>query len=265
MMDGLFDKKRIFGMVHCLPLPGTMGYGGSMELVVNRALSDAETLEKAGVDALIIENMNDVPFAVKMDMEQTTALTAISAMVKERSSIPIGIDAAFCDWEASLCIAHAIGANFVRIPVFVDTVVTSFGIVFPCAREVVKKRKQLQAENILLLCDIQVKESYMLCDRISIEESAANAQDAGADAIIVTGAHTGAAAPVEVLKKLRASIKLPLLVGSGVNARNIVDQIPFVDGAIVGSSFKKGGVLLEPIDFDLTYELMKTVKGLKEE
>lgn len=31
----------LIGMVHCLPLPGTMNYGGSMDAIVDKATEDA--------------------------------------------------------------------------------------------------------------------------------------------------------------------------------------------------------------------------------
>ena len=56
-LNDLFNvKKPIFGMVHLLPLPGAPLYGGDLKPVLERALQDARTLEKGGVDALIIEN-----------------------------------------------------------------------------------------------------------------------------------------------------------------------------------------------------------------
>ena len=39
----------VIGMVHCLPLPGSFGYGGDMEKILSQAVQDAQTLEKAWV------------------------------------------------------------------------------------------------------------------------------------------------------------------------------------------------------------------------
>jgi len=257
----LFREKCIIGMVHCLPLPGAAKYDGDMERVKRQALEDARTLERAGVSALIVENMNDDPAGKTMDPEQFAALAAISALVREAVTIPVGIDAAFCDWEASLSIANAVGADFIRVPVFVDTVVMAAGVIEPCARQLLRKRKQLGAEGILLLCDVQVKHSHMLVSSISIEESAKMAEENGADAIIVTGAHTGAAAPLETLKKLRNVVGVPLLVGSGFNGENAGEQLPYIDGAIVGSAFKEGGIIANPINYEKTKAVMDAVKG----
>ncbi len=260
-IEEMFQNKCIIGMVHTLPLPGTPKYKDNMDFVRERALQDAKTLEKAGVSALIVENFNDDPASIKLDMEQLTALTSIATSVKEAVNIPVGIDAAFCDWEASLTIAIAVGADFIRVPVFVDTVVMADGIVYPCASKLLRKRKALNAENILLLCDIQTKHTHMLTGSVSIEESAVNAEAALADAIIVTGAHTGAAAPVDVLKELRKFVRIPLLVGSGFNAYNALEQLPYIDGAIVGSAFKKNGIISNPVDYELAKKVMDTVKG----
>ena len=58
-------KKFVIGMVHCLPLPGTVGFAGDCEKIYAQAVLDARTLEESGVDAVIVENMGDGPFAVR--------------------------------------------------------------------------------------------------------------------------------------------------------------------------------------------------------
>ena len=187
----VLENKGIIGMIHCLPLPGTLHYGGSMQAVIDRALADLDALEKAGVDAAIV-----------------------------------------------------------------DTVVTSDGIVNPCAKELLRYRKLLDAQEIALLCDIQTKHTFMLCDSISIEESARMAEDSGADAIIITGAHTGSSTPLEVIRQVRNVTRLPLVAGSGVTADNLPEQFRYVDAAIVGSAMKAHGKAEEPIDYELARRLM---------
>ena len=243
----LLEKKSIIGMIHTLPLPGTMDYSGDMQAVIDRALADLHAMQNAGVDAVIVENFCDHPAGTKLEPEQLAALTAVATVVARESRIPVGIDAEFCDPIASLAIAVATGATFIRVPVFVDTVITSDGIVKPCAKELQRYRKLLGAEKIALLCDIQTKHTFMLSSSISIEESALMAQECGADALIITGAHTGSASPVE----------------SGVNAENAADQLSVVDAAIVGSAMKPHGKANEPIDEALAAKLMARVKACR--
>lgn len=251
------DKSLVIGMVHCLALPGTPDFCGDMKKITEQAVSDAIALEKSGMDAIIIENMGDNVFGVNMDIEQTCALAAISAIVAQKVNIPIGIDAAMNDYAASLSIAKAVGAGFIRVPVFVDTVEFYGGIIKPCAREAVKFRKNLDAEDIKIFADIQVKHTHMVLTHVSIEDSARAAQDCGADAIIVTGTHIGVETPIEIIKRVKKVARIPVIAGSGVKASNIKEQLAIADGAIVGSSLKEGGKISNPVSLELCTELIE--------
>lgn len=260
----LFKEKCIIGMVHCLPLPGTLNYSGSMDPIYEQAIADARALEAGGVTALIVENQHDVPAPIALSHEQIAALAAVASRVREAVDIPIGIDAAFCDWKAAIAIAVAVKADFIRLAVFVDQVMTASGVVDPCCVDAVRYRKQLGADGLLFLCDAQVKHSYMTVGSIPVTASAKMAEDNGADAIIVTGTTTGEAAPVEIIKEVRKTVKLPLLVGSGFNAANAAQQLPYIDGAIVGSALKRDGVIIKPVDIERVKTLMETVKNYKQ-
>ena len=66
---------------------------------------------------------------------QVAALTAAAYAVKQAVQIPVGLDAAFNDCEADIAIAAMVGASFIRVPVFVDTVLFTDGIIQPCAKK----------------------------------------------------------------------------------------------------------------------------------
>lgn len=249
-------KQFVIGMVHCLPLPGTAGWRGDVESIYAQAVQDAQTLQEAGVDALIVENMGDTPFGVKMDMAQTAALTVAAERVRRSVSISVGVDAAFCDYEASLSIAVATGCSFVRIPVFVDTVEFYGGIIQPCARECMLLRKNLGAEQIMVLGDVQVKHTNMVLPHVTIEQSAKNAADCGADAIIITGSAIGVETPIDMIRRAKQVVDIPIIAGSGVNADNIAGQLTIADGAIIGSSLKEGGILHNPISGPLVKKVL---------
>lgn len=251
-----FSKKPVIGMVHCLPLPGTMKFKDNMEEIFEQAINDAVTLEKAGVDAIIVENMGDDPFGIELDAAQAIALAAISTRVRDKVSLPIGIDAAMNDYKTSLSIAKAIGADFVRIPVFVDTVEFYGGIITPCAREAMNFRKSINAEDVMIFADIHVKHTHMVLPTVSIEDSANAAISCGADAIIVTGTHIGKETPMEIIKRVKTISSIPVVIGSGVKPANIKEQLKVADAAIIGSSLKVGGKIENPISFNLTKEVI---------
>ncbi|MGF7058003.1 BtpA/SgcQ family protein [Brassicibacter mesophilus] len=254
------DKKAIIGMVHLLPLPGTPGFDGNMDKVYQQALADAKALEEGGVTALMVENAGDAPYGRTLDLAQSTALAAIAAVVKLNTNLPVGIDAAFCDYQSALACAKASGADFIRLAVFVDTVEFFGGIMEPCARDAMYYRKQIQAEKVKIFADVQVKHSHMLIPNIPIEESAKVAVSCGADAIIVTGTHTGGETPIEAVQRVKKAVRVPVIVGSGIKTSNIKEQMGIADGAIVGSSLKIDGVVSNPVDKNKVIELMGELK-----
>jgi len=249
------NSQTVIGMVHCLPLPTTSGFDGDYQKILDRAVQDAVTLEKAGVDAVIVENMGDTPFSALLNKAQVAALSAAVMQVRNAVRIPVGVDAAFNDCEANIAIAAITGASFIRVPVFVDTVVFTDGIIYPCAKQCMDYRKAMGKENIKILADVQVKHAHMLLSGISVEQSAKDAADNGADAIIITGSQIGEETPMDMIKRVKQIVKIPVFAGSGVKAENIKEQLETADGAIIGSSLKEGGIVSNPI----SYQLVKTV------
>lgn len=250
------NNQFVIGMVHCLPLPGTWKFNNDCNNIINRAIDDAITLEKAGCDAIMIENMCDDPLGIIMDIEQSIALSAIVSRIREKVSLPIGIDAAFCDYKVSLSIAKICDCQFIRVPVFVDRVQFFGGIINPCARDCVLFRKKLEANDVKILADIQVKHTNIITP-IPIEDSAKTAVACGADAVIVTGSTTGEQTPIEMIKKVKKVVSVPVIVGSGISSTSIKEQLHIADGCIVGSSLKEGGILTNPIKFEKVRELLE--------
>lgn len=253
-------QKIVIGMVHCRALPGTRNYDGAMDEVIRCAVADAKALQAGGVDAIMVENGNDAPSAVKLDTAQVAALAAVAQAVSAAVSIPFGVDAAFNDCQAGIAICEAAGGQFIRCPVFVDTVVSGVGLMQPCNREAVTYRKALGALQVKILADIQVKHSYMLDPDIPIETSAAWAESRGADALIVTGSQTGEETPLEMIRRVKKAARIPVLAGSGVTAENAREQFAVLDGAIVGSYFKQDGKYQNPVDADRVAKLMEMIR-----
>ncbi len=254
-------EKVSIGMVHTLPLPGTYQNTCGMAEIIERAVADAKTLERAGFEALIVENVNDGPFGGKgMSTQQIAAMAVITRKVREAVSIDVGIDACG-DSIAGVEIANIVGdVSFVRIPAYVDVRVSMTGIDIPNGGKAVLRRKEIGAEQVKIFADVQVKHTYPLCHEISIEQSTAWAGANFADAIIVTGVTTGAETPLETIRRVKAVTKLPVVVGSGTKLQNVAEQYRCCDGAIIGSSLKENGDLLNPVDYQKAVELIAEIR-----
>lgn len=240
--SNLFTNKRpIIGMIHLLPLPESPKYAGSLDPIYSRALREAEALQAAGVDALIVENLGDEPYLIgELTSSQIALMAAITRDVIHAVNIPVGINCQFNAWQSEIAIAHASRAEFIRVEVFVDTVVMAQGLVMPCSAQIRRYQQHLGASGIALWADIQTKYTRNILPQ-PIEQSALDAQSAGADVLIVTGAATGQATPLDVVAQVKKVAQIPVVVGSGTNISNVEQVLHTADGAIVGSSLKYGG------------------------
>ncbi|MBU0666903.1 MAG: BtpA/SgcQ family protein [Nanoarchaeota archaeon] len=231
---------KIIGMIHLDSLPGYPQHK-TMKSVVDNALKDAEALEKGGVDAILLENTYDDPHTKKVGAEIIAAYTAVALEVKRAVKIPIGICVLWNDYKAALAIAKVVGATFVRVPIFIEAAVTASGIIEGEPYNVISYRKKLDAENIGILADVQVKHAGHLVTR-AIEDSAMEAIDFQADQLIITGKRTGDSPVIDDLKRVRKALpKAIIVVGSGTTPENIKELSRFADAVIVGTFFKKKG------------------------
>ncbi len=252
----LRGQKLLIGMVHCLPLPGTFGAAAAIQEVIERAVSDAKCLEALGFDAIIVEN-EDLCLEPHMSKVQLAGLSMVTLAVRNAVKLPVGLCFGCLNYEESLSVAKVAGCDFIRTPIFVDTVMNYNGVINPCSAKIIQYRKSIGAENIKILADIQVKHYYMVDPSIDITVSAQWAQRQGADGVIVTGYTTGAETSQEDIVRVKRSVSLPVAVGSGVTAANIREKMEAADILIIGTALRRNGKMSEPIDPERATQLLK--------
>jgi hypothetical protein len=248
-MQLLGTDRPLVGVVHLIPLPGSPGYGGSMERVIDRALADASAYLTGGIAALIVENFGDHPFlAGPLPAETIAALAVVTREVRALGDFALGVNALRSDGPGALAIATAAGASFVRVNVLTGAAVTDQGQIQGCAARLLRLRTSLRSE-IAVWADLQVKHAVPLVARDALEEARDMHERGGADALIVTGPRTGAPVDRDRLRKLRRDLPgVPWIVGSGVSAANLGDLWDRADGFIVGTSLKRDGQTEAPVD-----------------
>jgi membrane complex biogenesis BtpA family protein len=237
----IFGKSNsiLIGAIHFPPLLGYPEFPG-FKVAAERALYDLEAFEKGGIDSVIFENNYDLPHTTIVGREIAAAMTYLGEKIVQQSSVPVGVDVLWNDFECALAIAKTLGLGFVRVPVFVDTVKTDFGVIHGEPSKVIAIRKKIGAESVAIMADIHVKHSKLL-SRYSLVQSARLAIKKGADALIVTGKWTGDAPDFQELKSLRKAIgDFPIFTGSGADKKNIKEILQFANGVIVSTSLKSG-------------------------
>jgi hypothetical protein len=246
--------KPIIGMVHCWPLPGAPGYTGyGLDVIIAHAIRDAEALRDGGVDGLIVENMWDIPFRAGAHVapESIAAHAVVARAVAQAVDLPLGINLVHNGGVALLGIAIAAGARFIRVCMFTGAGVWEAGSWDEgCAAELMRRRKELSAEHIKILADVDKKHSVRF-PGIDLATHIEWTRFSGADGLIVSGRMTGDAPDLAKVREAKAlALDRPVLLGSGATEANIAAFLGAADGVIVGSSVKVDGVCENPVDVE---------------
>ncbi|HIR84955.1 MAG TPA: BtpA/SgcQ family protein [Candidatus Galloscillospira excrementavium] len=241
------DKKPIIGMVHLKPLPGSPGYGGDLEAVYRAALADLEALKQGGVDAAIVENFGDIPYGTTNELITYTAFTHLATRLREQCAFPLGLNVQFNDYQAEWAIAYACAFDFIRVECFAENRMGPNGFCPPCGPELMRLKGRYPRE-IALLADVHVKHTFPLVEQ-PLDFTVESILEGGADALICTGITTGKSPSVDDVREMkRLAGDVPVIVGSGVNDKTVREYLAVSDGAIIGSSFKRDGKVLNPVD-----------------
>ena len=259
-------EKPIIGMIHLLPLPGAPGYDFyGLEAVIEHALRDAEALINGGVDALVVENMWDLPYYVGMEVppEEMTAQAVAARAVVEAVKVPVGVNVIHNGGRVTLAIAVAAGADFIRVCLLTGARVWDTGeLDHGCAAELLRWRKNLGAEHIKLFADVDKKHSVAF-PGIDLATHIEWTEFYLADALIVSGKMTGDAPELEKVRRAKELATRPILMGSGTTADNIAQFLQYADGAIVGTALKVDGIAENLVDVERVKRYMEAVRAVR--
>lgn len=250
-MTSLFRSrtKLLIGVIHLQPLPGSAGWRGDLDAVIERAVQDARAYERGGVHAVFLENFGDVPFTKSAVGPATVAaMSAAGRAVRVAIKLPLGFNVLRNDARAALALCAACQGSFIRVNVHTGAMLTDQGVIEGKAHDTLRYRRQI-CPQAAILADVHVKHAVPL-GGWTLEVAARDTFERGlADALIVSGAGTGLAADVGDLERVRrACPQAKILLGSGVTAENARDYLAAADGFIVGTSLKVRGRVTNPVD-----------------
>ncbi len=243
--------RALIGMVHVGALPGTPAAHHAVERLAQVAVAEARAYREAGFTAVLVENMHDRPYLKGgVGPEVTAAMAVIAREVRRETGLPLGVQVLAGANREALAVAHACGAEFVRVEGFVFAHVADEGVVQASAGELLRFRRAIGAERVRFFADVKKKHaSHALTADVSLAETVRAAEFFLADGVVVTGTATGEPATPSDLGEARAATRLPVLVGSGLTPANL-GAYAGADGFIVGSSLKRGGAWEQPLEPD---------------
>ncbi len=237
----------------------------SSEVKIQRAiglgLEQIKIAKKNEVDGILFEFRAGEILEPAITEEKFKAMLKVArALVKASSGLIIGFEILWHFPEETLRLAQESRAQFVRIDFFSDEVMAGKKKVPIDPEKIQSYRQKINAENVFLLTDIQVKYSKMIDPKITLAQSAQKASEKGSDGLIVTATKSGEAPSVLRFKEARSGARnKPLIVGSGFSVLNAKELLPHLDAIIVGTSISKktGGPLID----EKVAKLMNLIKA----
>ena len=176
------------------------------------------------------------------------AMTLALERVRGAVSVPVGINMLRNDAVSALAVAVATGCEFIRVNVHYGVMATDEGIVEGEAHETTRRRRSLNAD-VQILADVLVKHATPVGQADIGHVAQETTRRALADGLIVSGPATGQPTNSFDVSVVRRAVPDGfVLVGSGINEANAARILEHADGAIVGTSLKREGIVANPVD-----------------
>lgn len=260
------NRPALIAMVHVGALPGTPRGERRIADLCRSAVTEAVLLENAGVDAILLENMHDVPYLNRrVGPEIVAAMTAVCAAVRQAVKLPLGVQVLAGANREALAVALAADCQFIRCEGFVFSHVADEGLMSDAdAGPLLRYRRLVGADDIAIIADIKKKHSaHALTADVGLAETARAAVFCGADGVVVTGSATGEPASAADVASSAEAVDEAVFVGSGVTPTHVSAYAAHADGFIVGSYLKRGGNWENPPDTKRVRAMVKAVSSCR--
>ncbi|MGK7907651.1 MAG: photosystem I biogenesis protein BtpA [Synechococcus sp.] len=249
-LEHIFNTPNpIIGVVHLLPLPTSPLWRGDLDAVIVQAEREATALAAGGINGVIIENYNDMPFTKgQVDPAVVSAMSIVVKRIEQMVQLPLGLNVLRNDGHSALAIAACTGAKFIRVNVLSGVMVTDQGTIEGDAYNLLRYRRHLGVD-VQIYADVLVKHARPLATATPISVVKDTVERGLADGIILSGWATGHPPAMDELEMARAAAPdTPIFIGSGADIDNIGSMLEVADGAIVATSLKRRGKFSEAVD-----------------
>ncbi|MGP9820738.1 BtpA/SgcQ family protein [Salinarimonas sp. NSM] len=259
MTARLFATRPL--VVAALHLPDFARTRHSVAWLEDYAVANARLFAQAGVPWVKLQDQTrtDGPAA-----SETIALMAsIARLVRaEVPDLGLGIIVEAHDAEAALSIAHAAGADFVRLKIFVGGAMTAAGPRHALAPRSTAHRAALGRADIAILADVHDRTAVPLSSE-SQPVAAEWAEKSGADGLVITGASfPDTLARIAALRE--RGLRRPVLIGGGVTEENVAQALGAAQGVIVSTALMRRDAAPEDVlrwDADLCRRFMDAARA----
>lgn len=241
-MDERLLNKPALAMLQPPALPGTYTYKGeTIEEIEEYCLREAEMIYKNKFDGFILQNMNDMPIKQQSNFQTVAYMTRIACTLKrEYPDLLMGI---LVNWDgvASLTVAEASKADFVRVEhLYTGVNVTSCGLLQAQCVDIIDLKMKLNS-NIPVFADIYEVHGTPI-GRKSYGDAAWEAvHEAFADGLFASGKNTKES--LQIIDEIKQKVpEVPVLLGGGATGDNISELLNQYDGVSIATWIKNGNM-----------------------
>ena len=262
----MFDKKSFplaLVMIQPSAMPGSyLNVGQSFEEITEGVLKEAEMIVKMGFDGFILQNMHDGPISQQARPETIAYMTYLSTKLKDL--YPDKVLGILVNWDgvASLAVAAAAKADFVRVEhLYTGVSVDLGGFMFGQCEDILMIKKRLGVK-IPVYADVQEVNANYLCPDPKPTAAKKIIKSAFADGIFLSGKNTE-----ESLYYIHETRKLlpnePIFLGGGATGDNIGELLKYYDGVSVATWIKDGD-MRNPINPEKAKKFLDECKKAKQ-
>jgi len=249
-----------FSMIQPPPLPGSFQHcGQSFSEIMDYVLNEAAILNECGFEASILQNMGDMPAQQTSRPEVIAYLTLIAKEVKRKfPQTPLGI---LVNWDgvASLAVAEAAGADFVRVEhVYTGVEVTSTGLFTAQCYEITSMKKRLNS-HMPIFADVYEPHGVPLGAKPIADAAWETMHEAFADGLFLSGSSTEESIQMAECARQRVP-DAKIILGGGATAENVVELLKHYDAVCVASWIRNGS-LKNPIDKEKADRFIKAARS----
>ncbi len=235
------NKKVVIGLIHLLPLPGTTYYkDGDLQKSIEKAIADAQALEKGGAQGCLIQTVDRVyPSGDDTDYVRATSLAVIANEVKKVVSkdFKVGVQIMWNCITPSLAVAKSVGADFTRCTALIGETESPFGRVVADPIKVFEYRNKIEAQSVNMIAEISGYHFKGEYDKENILALVRSAAMVGAEAVEVYNSDEELNNRI-VLDIKEAFPNMPIVLGGGTNLDNVKSRLKNADAVLVGSCFE---------------------------
>ena len=263
--DMFHTEKPIIAMCHFQALPGDPGYdtAGGMKKVTAMARQDLLALQNGGVDAVMFSNEFSLPYLTKVPAVTIAAMANIIGELKGDIRVPFGVNALW-DAIASIDLAAATGALFIR-EIITGVYASDFGLWNTNVGETVRHKHHVHVPNLKMLYNIVPEAASYLGGRKITDIAKSTVFNNHPDVLCVSGLIAGAEADTQTLSQVKNTVPgTAVFCNTGVKEENVEQQLRIADGAVVGTTFKQGGIFENPVDEKRVSSFMKKVAAIRQ-